>query len=194
MAEKALGDYGKSRKHKDNVAATKRVMADNQLEGLASDFVDESEPYDTLPEADYLNKRQYSVDENSGDFVSVGELNLRDSMDLSTMRIKGNNRYKLKVLHDRGRALSGIGEADLEANLGEEGEETYCNENEDADNEVRCEEELNSEVGNTAKKEREKNGSNDDKNSTTEWQKGQEKENLDGKLTATNQKSAPASS
>ena len=194
MAEKALGDYEKSRKHKDNVAATKRVMADKQLEGLASDFVDESEPNDTLPEADYLNKRQYSVDENSGDFVSVGELNLRDSMDLSTMRIKGNNRYKLKVLHDRGRALSGIGEADLEASLGEEGEETYCNENEDADNKVRCEEELNSEVGNTAKKEREKNGNNDDKNSTTEWQKGQEKENLDGKLTATNQKSAPASS
>ena len=194
--DKALGNHEKSRKHKDNVAAIKLEMADEQLEAFASECVDELEPNDLLAEADYLNKRQYSVDENSGDFVSVGELNLRDSIDLSTMRIKGNNRYKVRVLHERGRALSGIGEADLEASLREEGEETCCNE--DADSKVRCEEELNSEVENTAKKESEKNGSNDE-NSAPDCDLGrteQNKENLDEKekSTATNQKLTPASS
>ena len=183
-------------KHKDNLAAIKREMADEEVEGLASEFVDELEPDDMLPEADYLNKRQYSVDENSGDFVSVGELNLMDSVELSTMRIKGNNRYKVKVLHERGRALSGIGEADLEASLREDGGGTFIEESEDTDSKVRCEEELNSQVENTAKKEREKNGSTAESDLE---QTEQNKENLDAenekeKSSTTNQNSTPASS
>lgn len=207
--EKALVNHEKSRKHKDNVAAIKREMADEQVESLASDFVDENEPYDMLPEADYLNKGRYSVDENTDDFVSVGELNLMDSVELSTMRIKGNNRYKVKVLHERGRALSGIGEADLEGSLREEGQRTDNKENEDADSELGCEEELNSEE-NTDVKESEKSESKDDlEDSPTEsalGKTGQNKENLDlkkseqlnkaenkkGKSTATNKKSAQA--
>lgn len=129
--EKALTNHEKSRKHRDNVAAIKREMADDQAEVLAYEFVDEQDPDDLLPEADYLSKGRYSVDENSSDFVSVGELNLMDSVELSTMRIKGNNRYKVKVLHERGRALSGIGEAELEGSLVEDGQETDNKENEE---------------------------------------------------------------
>lgn len=129
--EKALTNHEKSRKHRDNVAAIKREMADDQAEDLAYEFVDEQDPDDLLPEADYLSKGRYSVDENSSDFVSVGELNLMDSVELSTMRIKGNNRYKVKVLHERGRALSGIGEAELEGSLVEDGQETDNKENEE---------------------------------------------------------------
>lgn len=129
--EKALTNHEKSRKHRDNVAAIKREMADDQADDLACEFVDEQDPDDLLPEADYLSKGRYSVDENSSDFVSVGELNLMDSVELSTMRIKGNNRYKVKVLHERGRALSGIGEAELEGSLVEDGQETDNKENEE---------------------------------------------------------------
>lgn len=129
--EKALTNHEKSRKHRDNVAAIKREMADDQAEDLAYEFVDEQDPDDLLPEADYLSKGRYSVDENSSDFVSVGELNLMDSVELSTMRIKGNNRYKVKVLHERGRALSGIGEAELEGSLVEDEQETDNKENEE---------------------------------------------------------------
>lgn len=115
--EKALVNHEKSRKHKDKVAAIKREMADSEdIDELALHNGENSvnEDYDARTESEYLSKRQHSVDETCADFVSVGELNLMDSVDLSTMRIKGNNRYKVKALHERKRALSGIGEGDLE--------------------------------------------------------------------------------
>lgn len=115
--EKALVNHEKSRKHKDKVAAIKREMADSEdIDELALHNGENgvNEYYDARTESEYLSKRQHSVDETCADFVSVGELNLMDSVDLSTMRIKGNNRYKVKVLHERKRALSGIGEGDLE--------------------------------------------------------------------------------
>lgn len=115
--EKALVNHEKSRKHKDKVAAIKREMADSEdIDELALHNGENgvNEDYDARIESEYLSKRQHSVDETCADFVSVGELNLMDSVDLSTMRIKGNNRYKVKVLHERKRALSGIGEGDLE--------------------------------------------------------------------------------
>ena len=115
--EKALVNHEKSRKHKDKVAAIKREMADSEdIDELALHNGENgvNEDYDARTESEYLSKRQHSVDETCVDFVSVGELNLMDSVDLSTMRIKGNNRYKVKVLHERKRALSGIGEGDLE--------------------------------------------------------------------------------
>lgn len=115
--EKALVNHEKSRKHKDKVAAIKREMADSEdIDELALHNGENgvNEDYDARTESEYLSKRQHSVDENCADFVSVGELNLMDSVDLSTMRIKGNNRYKVKALHERKRALSGIGEGDLE--------------------------------------------------------------------------------
>lgn len=115
--EKALVNHEKSRKHKDKVAAIKREMADSEdIDELALQNGENgvNEDYDARIESDYLSKRQHSVDETCADFVSVGELNLMDSVDLSTMRIKGNNRYKVKALHERKRALSGIGEGDLE--------------------------------------------------------------------------------
>lgn len=115
--EKALVNHEKSRKHKDKVAAIKREMADSEdIDELALRNGENgvNEDYDARTESEYLSKRQHSVDETCADFVSVGELNLMDSVDLSTMRIKGNNRYKVKVLHERKRALSGIGEGDLE--------------------------------------------------------------------------------
>lgn len=115
--EKALVNHEKSRKHKDKVAAIKREMADSEdIDELALHNGENgvNEDYDARTESEYLSKRQHSVDETCADFVSVGELNLIDSVDLSTMRIKGNNRYKVKVLHERKRALSGIGEGDLE--------------------------------------------------------------------------------
>ena len=115
--EKALVNHEKSRKHKDKVAAIKREMADSEdIDELALHNGENgvTEDYDARTESEYLSKRQHSVDETCADFVSVGELNLMDSVDLSTMRIKGNNRYKVKVLHERKRALSGIGEGDLE--------------------------------------------------------------------------------
>lgn len=126
--EKALVNHEKSRKHKDNVAAIKREMAESeQVDGHASNDVEND--LDDRIEAAYLSKRQYSVEEGA-DFVSIGELNLRDSVELSTMRIKGNNRYKVKVLHERKpRALSGIGEGDLEG--AEEDGEAVSDENED---------------------------------------------------------------
>ncbi|XP_068732512.1 dnaJ homolog subfamily C member 21-like [Montipora capricornis] len=123
--DKALHNHEKSRKHKSNVEAIKREMADDQEKNFMT------EPNELLAEADYLNKGRYSVDENSEEFVSVGELDLTDSVDLSTMRIKGNNRYKVRVLHERGRALSGIGETELQGNLsGEESQGTDNKENE----------------------------------------------------------------
>ena len=164
--EKALVNHEKSRKHKDNVAAIKREMADEQEDSLSSEFVNELEPDDLLPEADYLNKGRYSVDENSGDFVSVGELNLMDSVELSTMRIKGNNRYKVKVLHERGRALSGIGEAELEGSLSEGSE--------GQDNKENGEEELKD----TATEEGEKIGSDVNNDECEFEQKEQNKENF----------------
>lgn len=115
--EKALVNHEKSRKHKDKVTAIKREMAENEQEDShASSLVenDLNEINDDGPEEEYLNKRHYSVEEGSTDFVGIGELNLMDSVELSTMRIKGNNRYKVKVLHERKRALSGIGEGDLD--------------------------------------------------------------------------------
>ena len=115
--EKALVNHEKSRKHKDKVAAIKREMANSEdIDELALRNGENgvNEDYDARTESEYLSKRQHSVDETCADFVSVGELNLMDSVDLSTMRIKGNNRYKVKVLHERKRALSGIGEGDLE--------------------------------------------------------------------------------
>ena len=115
--EKALVNHEKSRKHKDKVAAIKREMADSEdIDDLALHNEENgvNEDCDARTELEYLSKRQHSVDETCADFVSVGELNLMDSVDLSTMRIKGNNRYKVKVLHERKRALSGIGEGDLE--------------------------------------------------------------------------------
>lgn len=115
--EKALVNHEKSRKHKDKVAAIKREMVDSEdIDELALHNGENgvNEYYDARTESEYLSKRQHSVDETCADFVSVGELNLMDSVDLSTMRIKGNNRYKVKVLHERKRALSGIGEGDLE--------------------------------------------------------------------------------
>ena len=115
--EKALVNHEKSRKHKDKVAAIKREMADSEdIDELALHNGENgvNEDYDARTESEYLSKRQHSVDETCADFVSVGELNLMDSVDLSTMRIKGNNRYKVKALHERKRALSGIGEGDLE--------------------------------------------------------------------------------
>ena len=115
--EKALVNHEKSRKHKDKVAAIKREMADSEdIDELALRNGENgvNEDYDARTESEYLSKRQHSFDETCADFVSVGELNLMDSVDLSTMRIKGNNRYKVKVLHERKRALSGIGEGDLE--------------------------------------------------------------------------------
>ncbi|XP_078378890.1 dnaJ homolog subfamily C member 21-like [Oculina patagonica] len=133
--EKALVNHEKSRKHKDKVAAIKQEMAEQeQVDGHASNNVEND--LDGLNdgglEKEYLNKRQYSVEENGTDFVSVGELNLMDSVELSTMRIKGNNRYKIKVLHERKpRALSGIGEGELEG--GDEDEDAERNESEDSD-------------------------------------------------------------
>lgn len=115
--EKALVNHEKSRKHKDKVAAIKREMADSEdidEPALHNGENGVNEDYDARTESEYLSKRQHSVDETCADFVSVGELNLMDSVDLSTMRIKGNNRYKVKALHERKRALSGIGEGDLE--------------------------------------------------------------------------------
>ena len=141
--EKALVNHEKSRKHKDKVTAIKREMAENeQVDGHASSLVenDLDEINDDGLEEEYLNKRQYSVDEGSTEFVSIGELNLMDSVELSTMRIKGNNRYKVKVLHERKRALSGIGEGDLEGREVDDSE-SKGNEDDDEERTVRVESE-----------------------------------------------------
>lgn len=148
--DKALQNHEKSRKHIHNVAAIKREMAEDEREEFATEIVEELEQEDlTTPEANYLSKGRDSVDENGEEFVSVGELDLTDSMNLSTMRIKGNNRYKVRVLHERGRALSGIGEAELE--MSKNGEETQGTENKE--NEGDCNSEEDSEI----KKENEDN-------------------------------------
>ena len=141
--DKALQNHEKSRKHIHNVAAIKREMAEDEREEFATEIVEELEQEDlTTPEANYLSKGRDSVDENSEEFVSVGELDLTDSMNLSTMRIKGNNRYKVRVLHERGRALSGIGEAELETS--KNGEETQGTDNKE--NEGDCNSEEDSEI------------------------------------------------
>lgn len=141
--DKTLQNHEKSRKHIHNVAAIKREMAEDEREEFATEIVEELEQEDlTTPEANYLSKGRDSVDENSEEFVSVGELDLTDSMNLSTMRIKGNNRYKVRVLHERGRALSGIGEAELETS--KNGEETQGTENKE--NEGDCNSEEDSEI------------------------------------------------
>ena len=143
--EKALVNHEKSRKHKDKVAAIKREMTENeQVDGHASSHVEDDlvEINDDGPEEEYLNKRHYSVDDVSTDFMGIGELNLMDSVELSTMRIKGNNRYKMKVLHERKRALSGIGEGDLErSEQVDEDSESKGNEDDDEESTVRVESE-----------------------------------------------------
>ena len=142
--EKALVNHEKSRKHKDKVTAIKREMAEHeQVDVHASSLVenDLDEINDDGPEEEYLNKRQYSVDEGSTEFVSIGELNLMDSVELSTMRIMGNNRYKVKVLHERKRALSGIGEGDLEGREVDEDSESNKNEDDNEESTVRVERE-----------------------------------------------------
>lgn len=187
--EKALVNHEKSRKHKEKVAAFKREMADSeQVDDLASNNVKNGvdEDFDARTEAEYLNKRQYSIDETGPDFVSIGELNLMDSVELSTMRIKGNNRYKVKVLHERKRALSGIGEGDLEGR--EEEDEEDKNEDGNGD-EVKSEEEQDFEES-TVKEESEQNEKKDGEkqtllhaNRTTttdiENQKEDDKENME---------------
>lgn len=77
------------------------------------EFRGEFELNELLLEVDYFNKGRYSVDENSEEFVSVGEFDLMDFVDLLMMRIKGNNCYKVRVLYERGRVLLGIGEMEL---------------------------------------------------------------------------------
>ena len=151
--EKALVNHEKSRKHKDKVAAIKREMADSEdIDELALRNGENgvNEDYDARTESEYLSKRQHSVDETCADFVSVGELNLMDSVDLSTMRIKGNNRYKVKALHERKRALSGIGEGDLER--GEE-EKEAANEESNGMEAKSDERELEETTGNEKSKE-----------------------------------------
>ncbi|XP_022791039.1 dnaJ homolog subfamily C member 21-like [Stylophora pistillata] len=151
--EKALVNHEKSRKHKDKVAAIKREMADSEdIDELAllNGENGVNEYYDTRTESEYFSKRQHSVDETGTDFVSVGELDLMDSVDLSTMRIKGNNRYKVKVLHERKRALSGIGEGDLEGG----GEEVEANNEESNGNEAKSgEREAHENIGNEKSEE-----------------------------------------
>lgn len=151
--EKALVNHEKSRKHKDKVAAIKQEMADSEdIDELAllNGENGVNEYYDTRTESEYFSKRQHSVDETGTDFVSVGELDLMDSVDLSTMRIKGNNRYKVKVLHERKRALSGIGEGDLEGG----GEEVEANNEESNGNEAKSEErEAHENIGNEKSEE-----------------------------------------
>lgn len=138
-SDKALQNHEKSRKHVHNVAAIKREMAEDEKEEFATGIMEGREEDDlTVLEADYLSKGRDSVDENSEEFVSVGELNLTDSVNLSTMRIKGNNRYKVRVLHERGRALSGIGEAELETS--KSGEETQGTDNKENEVDSNCEE------------------------------------------------------
>lgn len=188
--EKALVNHEKSRKHKEKVAAIKREMADSeQVDDPASNNVKNGvdEDFDARTEAEYLNKRQYSIDETGPDFVSIGELNLMDSVELSTMRIKGNNRYKVKVLHERKRALSGIGEGDLEGREEEDEEDT----NEDGNgDEVKSEEEQDFEESTAVKEESEQNEKKDGEkqtllhaNRTTttdiENQKEDDKENME---------------
>lgn len=95
---KALHNHEKSRKHKENVQLIKREMAQQ-----GDDANDENE---------FFNE---SFDEQSSrdeSFVSVGELELTDSLDLYEMKIKATNRHKVKELHSscRNRALSGIEE------------------------------------------------------------------------------------
>lgn len=153
--EKALVNHEKSRKHKDKVAVIKREMAENEQGNDHASSQGENDLYeinDDGPEEEYLNKRQYSVDESGSDFVSIGGLNLMDSVKLSTMRIKGNNRYKVKVLHERKRALSGIGEQDLE---GREEFDGYSEskENEDSDEESSGREENENQISNSVDKQ-----------------------------------------
>lgn len=160
--EKALVNHEKSRKHKENAAAIKREMAESEQVASNNVEIHFDAENDPRTEADYLSKRQYSVDESGGDFVSVGELNLQDSVDLSTMRIKGKNRYKVKVLHERRRALSGIGEGELEGREDEEEDEEDTG-NEDADGcQGRSEEDSDEGIG----KESERNTSNGDDKQT----------------------------
>lgn len=153
--EKALVNHEKSRKHKDKVAAIKREMAENEHGNGHASSQGENDLYeinDDGPEEEYLKKRQYSVDESGSDFVSIGGLNLMDSVELSTMRIKGNNRYKVKVLHERKRALSGIGEGDLEGREEFDGD-SESKENEDSDEESSGREENENQISNSVDKQ-----------------------------------------
>ena len=117
-SQKALVNHEKSRKHKENAAFIRREMEKSETvpAEIGEEATEEiSENADSEVENKFLRRQLSSFDEDSGgghsEFVSVGELELMDSMELSTLRIKTTNRYKVKAeKHGKGRSLSGIGE------------------------------------------------------------------------------------
>ena len=121
-SQKTLVNHEKSRKHKENAELVRREMEQNETQEIGAN--PESLPDDITAIADseieekFLNRRMSSFDEDGSsgqsDFVSVGELELRDSVELSTLRIKGGKRFKVKDRHGKPRSLSGIGEEVLE--------------------------------------------------------------------------------
>ena len=122
-SDKALHNHEKSRKHKENVAIIKQEMG-------------------TQDEDDDIERKFYDQsfdDSRDESFVSVGELDLTDSLDLYELKLKTTNRHKVKEMHSscRGRSLSGIEEDLGGVEVGELAEENSSqNENRQAGSDV----------------------------------------------------------
>lgn len=125
-SDKALINHEKSRKHKEKVALLKIELEAqlHEMEGVNQD--DDSQCKEVVDtEQAFLSERRESMeqinmdpkDSNAGkdndkDFVSVGELELTDSLDLIELKIKTTNKFKVKEKQGKPRKLSGIREAD----------------------------------------------------------------------------------
>ncbi|EDO45195.1 predicted protein, partial [Nematostella vectensis] len=125
---KALANHEKSRKHKENVALIKEELAkmdlgDEDTTGDVEEVISNADDAQYV-EQSYFKDRQNSIDkrdpqgnpdksDQDNDFVSVGELELQDSLDLNELRIKTTKKYKVK--EKQRRKLSGLTEMDESA-------------------------------------------------------------------------------
>ncbi|XP_031556654.1 LOW QUALITY PROTEIN: dnaJ homolog subfamily C member 21-like [Actinia tenebrosa] len=125
-SEKALINHEKSRKHKEKVALLK-IELEAQLKEMDGVNQEDDNEYKEVVDTEqaFLSERRESMEQvnmdpkNSNaakddvkDFVSVGELELADSLDLIDLKIKTTNKFKVKEKQGKSRKLSKIREAD----------------------------------------------------------------------------------
>lgn len=127
-SDKALINHEKSKKHKERVELLKIELGAEDMDDGLTDDCQYKDDVDT--EQAFFDERRHSCDQDNmeqaenthekvvksqreekqdRDFVSIGELDLTDSIDLIELKIKTTNKFKLK---EKQKKLSRIREGD----------------------------------------------------------------------------------
>lgn len=130
-SDKALINHEKSKKHKERVELLKIELTAEDMDEGTAETCQYKDDADT--EQAFFDERRHSMDQanmeeqdntscndvktketqskQEREFVSIGELDLTDSIDLIELKIKTTNKFKLKE-KQKGRKLSKIKEGD----------------------------------------------------------------------------------